>query len=500
VVLQPSSQTYVKASNTGAGDIFGRSIALSADGSTLAVGAHGESSNATGVHTDNSGQSDDSASSSGAVYVFTRAGSTWTQQAYIKASNAAAGDYFGVSVSLSADGSTLAIGAVGEASSATGAHADNSGQSDNSAALSGAVYVFTRTGSAWAQQAYVKASNAGANDLFGYSVGLSADGSTLAVGARGEASSATGVHTDNVGQGDNSASSSGAVYVFTSTGSAWTQQAYIKASNAGANDLFGTSLGLSADGSTLAVGAYGEASNATGVHTDNSGQSDNSASSSGAVYVFARTASTWTQRAYVKASSAGAVFGISVGLSADGSTLAVGARGDASSATGVHPDNSGQSNNGATFSGAVYVFTCTNATWTQQAYVKASNTGANDLFGSSLRLSADGSTLAVGAIGESSSATGVHTDNSGQDDNSASGAGAVYVFARAGSTWTQHAYVKASNTDAHDEFGYSVALSADGSTLAVGADAEGSGATGVHTDNFGQADNSASSAGAVYVF
>ena len=307
VVLQPSSQTYVKASNTGAGDIFGRSIALSADGSTLAVGAHGESSNATGVHTDNSGQSDDSASSSGAVYVFTRAGSTWTQQAYIKASNAAAGDYFGVSVSLSADGSTLAIGAVGEASSATGAHADNSGQSDNSAALSGAVYVFTRTGSAWAQQAYVKASNAGANDLFGYSVGLSSDGSTLAVGARGEASSATGVHTDNVGQGDNSASSSGAVYVFTSTGSAWTQQAYIKASNAGANDLFGTSLGLSADGSTLAVGAYGEASNATGVHTDNSGQSDNSASSSGAVYVFARTASTWTQRAYVKASSAGAV-------------------------------------------------------------------------------------------------------------------------------------------------------------------------------------------------
>jgi hypothetical protein len=188
---QRLQRNAVKASNTGAGDFFGRSVALSADGSTLAVGAVGEASNATGV---NGNQSDNSASGSGAVYVFTRTGSTWAQQAYVKASNSSFGDFFGRSVALSADGSTLAVGADGEDSNATGV---NGNQSDNSASGSGAVYVFTRTGSTWAQQAYVKASNTGADDRLGERVALSADGSTLAVGASGEAFGA------------------GAVYVFT---------------------------------------------------------------------------------------------------------------------------------------------------------------------------------------------------------------------------------------------------------------------------------------------
>jgi len=117
------------------------------------------------------------------------------------------------------------------------------------------------------------------------------------------------------------------------------------------------------------------------------------------------------------------------------------------------------------------------------------NTDAYDYFGYSVAL--DGDTLAVGAYGEDSSARGI---NGNQSDNSASGSGAVYVFTRAGTTWTQQAYIKASNTETYDQFGWSVAL--DGDTLAVGARGERSSARGI---NGNQSDNTASGSGAVYV-
>jgi hypothetical protein len=472
---------YGKASNAGAGDFFGFSVALSGD--TLAVGARGEASAATGVNPA-SGQADNRATYAGAVYVFVRSGTTWTQQAYLKAFNADAYDQFGVSVALSGD--TLAVGAYGEASAATGVN-PASGQADNSASEAGAVYVFVRSGTTWTQQAYLKASNAGAYDSFGISVALA--GNTLAVGANGEDSAATGINPAS-GQADNTASIAGAVYVFVRSGTTWTQQAYLKASNAGAGDNFGWPVAVSGD--TLAVGAYSEASAATGVNPA-SGQADNSANSAGAVYVFVRSGATWTQQAYLKASNAGAddSFGRSVALSGD--TLAVGAPFEASAATGVNPA-SGQADNSAGNAGAVYVFVRSGTTWTQQAYLKASNAGAGDYFGASVALSEN--TLAVGAEGEASAANGVNPP-SGQANNTASGAGAVYVFVRSATTWTQQAYLKASNAGAGDIFGYSVALSGD--TLAVGAYDEASAATGVNPAT-GQADNTAYAAGAVYVF
>ena len=459
-------EAYLKASNTGAGDLFGYSVSLSGD--TLAVGAWLESSGATGV---NGSQSDDSASNSGAVYVFTRTESTWSQQAYLKASNTDADDRFGYSVSLS--GNTLAVGAIGEAGIGTGV---NGSQSDNSASLSGAVYVFTRSGSTWSQQAYLKASNTDMSDYFGSSISLSGD--TLAVGAIGESSSATGVDGS---QSDNSAWNSGAVYVFTRSGSIWSQQAYLKASNTDAWDSFGHAVSLSGD--TLAVGANGEAGSAAGVNGD---QSDNGAFENGAVYVFTRTGGIWSQQAYLKASNTGQhdLFGHSVSLSGD--TLAVGANGESGGATGVEGS---QDDDSALNSGAVYVFTRTGSTWNQQAYLKASNTDEGDEFGLSVSLSGD--TLAVSAGGESSGATGV---NGSQSDNSVSLSGAVYVFTRTGSTWSQQAYLKASNTDEYDWFGTSISLSGD--TLAVGANAEAAGAIGVNGD---QSDNSAPSSGAVYI-
>jgi len=263
---------------------------------------------------------------------------------------------------------------------------------------------------------------------------------------------------------------------------------YLKASNTEAGDLFGYSVSLSGD--TLAVGAYGEAGSAIGVHNDPEVQYDNNADMSGAVYIFARSNGVWTQQAYLKASNAekGDWFGYSVSLSGD--TLAVGAYREDSSATGVNSSNNADNN--ALASGAVYVFVRSGGVWTQQAYLKASNTRAGYHFGESLSLSAD--TLVIGAHREASNATGIGGDES---NISASESGAVYVFVRSGGTWRQQAYLKASNTEAADQFGYSVSLSGD--TLAVGAYGEDSSTKGVKKKEE-QSDNNALSSGAVYIF
>jgi hypothetical protein len=247
---------------------------LSADGSILAVGAEHEASTATGIGGD---QADNSAPGAGAVYVFARGGGVWSQQAYVKASNTDEGDGFGRGVALSADGSVLAASAWFERSRATGIGGD---QADNLAPSAGAVYVFTRSGATWSQQAYVKASNTNASDYFGGSLALSADGAILAVGAECEASAATGIGGD---QADNTTAYAGAAYVFTRSGATWSQQAYVKASNTGASRWFGSALALSMDGSTLVVNAPFEGSSATGINGD---QLDDFANSSGAVYVF----------------------------------------------------------------------------------------------------------------------------------------------------------------------------------------------------------------------
>ncbi|NOY90211.1 MAG: hypothetical protein GXP55_03300 [Deltaproteobacteria bacterium] len=481
VGLPGLGSVYLKASTAEGGDRFGNTLALSSDGNTLAVSAVNEASGATGVGGD---QADNSAPQAGAVYVFTRSAGVWSQQAYLKASNAEMNDRFGIALVLSSDGSTLVVSATSEDSSATGSGGD---QADNSAGESGAAYVFTRSAGVWSQQAYLKASNSASATDFGHALALSSDGDTLAVGSPGEHSSATGVGGD---QADTAAPSSGAAYVFTRSAGIWSQQAYVKASNTGARDTFGSALGLSGDGSTLAVGAPQESSSATGVDGE---QMDDSASGAGAVYMFTRSGGTWSQSSYLKASNAerGDKFGSALALSGDGSSLAVGAPFEASGARGVGGD---QASNSLYLAGAVYVFSRVGATWSQQAYLKASNTADLNWFGWSLGLSQRGSTLAVGALFEGSNATGIDGD---EINRRAINAGAAYLFRRSAATWSQVAYLKASNTDADDEFGEDLALSTDASTLAIGAPVEASNATGIGGD---QADNSVPSAGAVYVF
>ena len=393
------------------------------------------------------------------------------QQEYLKASNTNASDQFGYAVAVSGD--TVVVGAPYEASNATGIDGD---ESDNSLSGAGAAYIFVRSGTTWSQQAYVKSSNTGQNDHFGWVVEVSGD--TVVVGAPDEDSNATGIDGN---QSDNSKSAAGAVYVFVRSGTTWSQQAYVKASNTGADDKFGYAIAVSGD--TVVAGALGEDSNATGIDGN---ESDNSAFSAGAAYVFVRSGTTWSQQAYVKASNTGFgdLFGRSVAVSGD--TVVVGAYNEASNATGIEGNQSDNSKSGA---GAAYVFVRSGTTWSQQAYVKASNTDAFDYFGWSVAVSGD--TVVAGAFYESSNATGI---NGNESDNSVFGSGAAYVFVRSGTTWSQQAYVKASNTDSQDTFGSSVAVSGD--TVVVGALGEASNATGIDGD---QGDDSAVSAGATYV-
>jgi hypothetical protein len=336
-------QAYVKASNTGRLDEVGWSVALSADGSTLVVGAPDEQSASPAI---NGNQADNTAMAAGAAYVFARTGTTWVQQAYVKATNTEAGDDFGAAVALSGDGSLLAVGAPQEDGGAPGA---NGNQADNSQVFAGAAYVYARSGAAWSPQAYVKASNPGVDAFFASHLALSADGGTLAIGADGEFGSSPGINGDQTSQ---LFALAGAAYVLVRDGATWTQQAYVKASNVQRFDEFAFSLALSADGDSLALGAIGESSAATGIDGN---QHDEAATSAGAAYLYHRAAGAWSQQAYVKASNTDArdSFGTAIGLSGDGSILAVGAENEASTATGI---NGNQADNSRGVSGAVYVY------------------------------------------------------------------------------------------------------------------------------------------------
>ncbi|MEJ2042684.1 MAG: Ig-like domain-containing protein [Reinekea sp.] len=419
---------YIKAANGEGGDVLGVSVALSADGNTMAVGARGEDGDSAGIN----GKDNDRAASSGAVYIFVRDDvGKWIQQAYVKASNAEYGDSFGDSVSLSADGNTLAVGAHSEGSNAIEINGD---QTDNSNPSSGAVYIFVRDdGGDWTQQAYLKASdNDNSRRYFGLSLDISSDGNVLVVGA------------------------SGRVYVYERSADVWTQHYFWKSIPGG-----NYAVAISGDGETLVFGG------------------------SGSTYVqaAARTSTAWSGRSlsiYNDIADNKYGHGPNLALSDDGDTLIVGL-------DGTH--------SGSVKPGSIKLFKRIGGAWGPGVeIITASGTGKTDYLGSSISLSADGITLAVGAYSEDSSAKGLGGD---QEDNTAGDSGAVYLYKIESGVWNQQKYIKASNTESQDHFGVSLSLSADGSTLAVGAVDEDSSATGIGGD---QDDNSELSSGAVYVY
>ncbi len=456
----PASQrAYIKASNTSGGDWFGHAVDVSGD--TLVVGAYQEDGPA------------DVADDTGAVYVFTEVGGAWTQEAYLRASNADAQDRFGSAVAISGD--VLVVGAFSEDGGSAGVNGD---ESSNSADTSGAVYVFRRAGTAWTQEAYLKASNPDDFDQFGVAVDV--DGDTIVVGAIAESSDAPGVNGD---QNNDDAPAAGAAYVFTFDGTAWSQEAYLKASNPGQTDYFGLSVAISGD--TIVVGAFWEDGGSTGVD----GPQNDAGNNTGAAYVFERQGTTWAQDAYLKASNTGNGDEFGTDVAIDGDTIVVGALREASDATGVDGDGADNSDGGA---GAAYVFERGVGGWSQAAYLKGWNTPrALDWFGQTVAVSGD--RVVVAATREDGGGAGVDVD---AVDSSVNGAGALYVFERAGTAWSTGAYLKSSHPDVFDQLGLGLAM--DGALVVAGAPGEDGSGTGVNVGD--QNDSSSSSSGAAYVF
>lgn len=457
--------SYVKASNTHATDYFGSATAVSGD--LMVIGAFEETSRSSGINGD---QRNTYLNGVGAAYAFTRKGNTWSQSAYLKPSNSDLHDQFGWSVGVAAN--TIVVGARRESSSATGV---NGNQGDNSASSAGAAYVFFRDGTNWLQQGYLKAINSEASDEFGYSVAVSGD--TIVVGAPLEDSGAVGINGDGT---DNSGTDSGAVYVYRRSGTNWLPEAFLKASNAEAGDRFGWSVSISGD--SILVGAYGEDSSANVVN----GNQANGASAAGAGYVFVRHGTNWSQEAYLKAGNAGRgdQFGVSVSISGD--TAVIGSNTEDSKGSGI---NALSNDNSAVDAGAAYIFKRSGTNWSQEAFIKASNTGGYDQLGATVAISGD--VVVVGAPLEDSSVRGIDQN----PNDSASDAGAAYVFVRRGTNWNQASFIKSSNTRAGDRFGAGVSIS--GETIVIGAPREDSNAVGVDGN---QSNNAATDSGAVFVF
>ena len=460
------AEAYIKSSNTDVEDAFGFSVDM--DGDTLVVGAHLEDSGATGVGGD---ELNDLRPSAGAAYVFVRNGTTWSQQAYLKSPTSTGGLLFGWSVAVRGD--TVVVGARREFSDATGVD----GVAVGAVVGAGAAFVFERTGTTWAQTAYLKASNTSENDEFGHAVDT--DGQLIVVGARYESNSATGVDpaTD-----DELASRSGAAYVFRRSpmgmGPAWVFDAYLKASNTGAGDQFG--YDVSVDAGVVAVGARFEQS----ISAIDS--ADDSADEAGAVYVFEQLMGAWVESAYLKSSNIGAgdKFGFSLDL--DGDRLVVGAYHEDSG------DPADLANDSVTNAGAAYVFERSMGAWGQVAYLKHPDPNNFDEFGFSVAL--DGDLVVVGAYAEDALGAGLNPDPAA-DFTSNGTAGAVALFERqANGLWTSKAFIKPPNPTQGNRFGYAVAIS--GSRLASADYFEDSSATGINGNPF---DTQAPDSGAVFV-
>ena len=386
---------------------------------------------------------------------------------YLKASNTDPDDRFGYAVAITGSTSTLArlvVGALLEDSDAVGVDGD---ESSNSATDPGAAYVFEHDGSTWSKTAYLKASNTGDSDRFGGAVAIS--GPVVAVGARLE---------------DTAAVNSGAAYVFSKAGFLWAQDAFLKAPYSDASDEFGNSIAvdveLSSGGNTIVVGAYREDSGFFDMPWDNS------APDSGAAWIYTGSGGKWVAQIYVKPLSLEAFDEFGTSLALWGDILVVGAPGDDSDADGVNGD---AGDNSAPDAGAAYVFQRLGGSWVQTAYLKATNSDAGDLFGTQVALLDD--RILVGAPGEDGSGVGVDP----AVDEAAPDSGAAYAFRRIGLTWVPDGYIKATNTDAGDAFGSSVALSP--SLALIGAPGEASDAIGPFDD---QSDNSKALSGAVYAY
>jgi hypothetical protein len=363
-----NQQAHNFASDGAASDFFGVSVSISGD--TAIVGAH----------------NDDTAggTNAGSAYIFTRNSGVWTQQQKLTASDGAANDQFGISVSISGDTAIV------------GAYFDVTTGGTNT----GSAYVFTRSGTVWIEQQKLTASDGDDIDQFGISVALSGDTAIVGAWAAG-------------------GSDAGSAYVFTRSAGLWTEQQQLIASDGASLEEFGYSVAISGD--TVIVGADADATVA--------------GPNAGSAYIFTRSGGIWTQQQKLTASDGAGndQFGRSVSISGD------------SAIVGAYQDDTA----GGLNAGSVYVFTRSGTVWTEQQKLIASDGAAGEAFGISVAISGD--TAIVGAN---------LLNTPGRID-----AGAAYVFTRSGTVWTQQQKLTASDGAANDQFSYAVALSGDSAII-----------------------------------
>jgi len=447
-----AQQAYLKEpGGVTPGALFGHSVAVS--GNTAVVGAPNAKTPPSGVV-------------GGVAHVYVRNGSAWTHQAVLTPSDPAENDLFGMAVAISGD--TVMVGAPQR----DGPNGENDGPDENR----GAAYVFFRNGSIWSLQAEFAPSDAdtlGAGALFGASVSVS--GHTAVVGAPRLFNALDVLAAGFPFQ------TTRAAYVFVRAGTTWSQQARLPNPTDQPMDGFGESVCV--EGDTLVVGAP-RANKRINTNAGSIGGLLNSLlTGAGTAHVFVRSGQAWNLQTTLldpnpvpDVGNSGALFGTSVSLS--GETLVVGARGV------DFPDSGGLKD------GAAYVFTRSGSSWQQQAQLVASNFEGLDEFGAAVAVSGD--IIVVGARGEDGLTSGIgSTPNDPPNFNTNRDAGAAYLFTRSGTAWTQRSYLKASNAEPEDAFGFSVAMS--GNTWLVGAPQEDGNGTSPTS-------NTAENAGAAYAF
>lgn len=348
-----------------AADNFG--IAVDVDGDSIIVGAFRRD---TVIGND-----------AGSAVVFVSSGGGWSRQAELVPMESSVDARFGRAVAISGDTAVV------------GAFRDGFSSFDDR----GVAYVFVRSGGTWTQQAVLLSDLSGANDHFGISVAL--DGDTAVVGA----------NNDNPGQGF----FTGSAYVFVRTGTSWTREAVLRASDAAAGDLFASSLAITGD--TVVSGAPGD-----------------TPAAAGAAYVFTRDEGAWSEAQKLEV---GGSQGVGASVAVSGDTVLVGAPRDDSVASDA---------------GAVHAFVF-DGTWMLQDTLLPGEGAASDNFGSSVALSGD--SALIGAILDDTVA--------GED------AGSARYYLRSGTDWQEQPLLAAAENSAGDNFGASVALS--GEDLVIGA-------------------------------
>lgn len=368
-------------------DRFATALSFSADGSRLAIGAYSKNS------------------SDGAVYIFSRSGSTWTQEAAIPAVTTAS--RFGRYVAMSGDGLRVAIHALMTAQTPTNV---------------GRVYVYSRSGTTWSQEQTLNTTSSTANGYFGGSLSLSNDGSRICIGAPGE-------------------SSGGNVYIFLRTGVTWALEQKIQASGLAASGNFGVGVSMTPDATRFVAGADGQAAGAS--------------SSAGMAYIYSRSGTVWNLEAAVQAADpvSLAKMGTVVGISADGTRVVAGAL--------------AAKNASAVTTGAAYVFLRSGTSWAQDAKLLATGAIDSDAVGSFVGISSNGGIVYASAPG---------------DDTTTANSGGFYVFTLSAGVWSQTKKVKPSTPTNGQQSGWMMALSANDGRVAIG-----------NNDN-------AAAAGAAYVF